>query len=111
MFHPAKMRLDRAGRAHPSSIALLLLLLNLAGLPPRYFLDAVTPPPPPPSPPRCRCAVLYSGHVRSFSQPHVHLSHKEHLLEKLKSDCDVDVFMYLSGMNRIVCASVAILQI
>ena len=44
--------------------------------------------------------MLYSGHVRSFSQPHVHLSHKEHLVEQLKSNCDVDVFMYLSGSVR-----------
>lgn len=45
----------------------------------------------------CRCAVLYSGHVRSFAQPRVHLSHKEHLIDVLKKDCDVDVFMYISG--------------
>ena len=47
----------------------------------------------------CRCAVLYSGHVRSFAQPRVHLSHKKHLIEQLKKDCDVDVFMYISGRD------------
>lgn len=45
----------------------------------------------------CRCAVLYSGHVRSFAHPRVHLSHKKHLIDQLKQDCDVDVFMYISG--------------
>lgn len=49
----------------------------------------------------CRCAVLYSGHVRSFVQPRVHMSHKTNLIEPLETECDVDVFMYLSG---IVCA-------
>ena len=45
----------------------------------------------------CRCAVLYSGHVRSFVQPRVHLSHKENLIEQLEKDCSVDIFMYISG--------------
>lgn len=45
----------------------------------------------------CRCAVLYSGHVRSFAQPRVYQSHKKHLIEQLEIDCHVDVFMYISG--------------
>lgn len=45
----------------------------------------------------CRCAVLYSGHVRSFAQPRVYKSHKKNLLEQLEMDCYVDVFMYISG--------------
>lgn len=45
----------------------------------------------------CRCAVLYSGHVRSFAQPRVYQSHKKHLIEQLETDCHVDVFMYISG--------------
>lgn len=45
----------------------------------------------------CRCAVLYSGHVRSFVQPRVHLSHKKNLIEQLEIDCQVDVFMHISG--------------
>lgn len=45
----------------------------------------------------CRCALLYSGHVRSFAQPRVHLTHKENLIKQLEVDCQVDVFLYLSG--------------
>lgn len=51
----------------------------------------------------CRCAVLYSGHVRSFAHPRVHLSHKKNLIDQLETDCEVDVFMYLSGIFFIVC--------
>lgn len=46
----------------------------------------------------CRCAVLYSGHVRSFVRPQVHLSQMMNLIEPLETECEVDVFMYLSGM-------------
>lgn len=46
----------------------------------------------------CRCAVLYSGHVRSFVRPQVHLSQMINLIEPLETECEVDVFMYLSGI-------------
>lgn len=48
----------------------------------------------------CRCAVLYSGHVRSFARPRVHVSHKVNLIEPLETTCNVDVLMYLSGTIR-----------
>lgn len=62
-----------------------------------FVFVAVTPVPFCAGTLSCRCAVLYSGHVRSFAQPRVHLSHKRHLVEQLQIGCDVDVFMYLSG--------------
>lgn len=46
---------------------------------------------------RCKVAVLYSGHVRSFVQPGVHGTHIENLIEPLEGECDVDVFMYFAG--------------
>lgn len=49
------------------------------------------------------CAVLYSGHVRSFVQPRVYTSHKKYLIRQLELDCDVDVFMYLSGKKACDC--------
>ncbi|CAN0532717.1 unnamed protein product, partial [Ectocarpus sp. 12 AP-2014] len=49
----------------------------------------------------CRCAVLYSGHVRSFVQPRVHLSHKKNLIEQLETDCHVDVFMHISVEDEV----------
>ncbi|CAM9828508.1 unnamed protein product [Ectocarpus sp. 6 AP-2014] len=49
----------------------------------------------------CRCAVLYSGHVRSFVQPRVHLSHKKNLIEQLEIDCHVDVFMHISVEDEV----------
>lgn len=45
----------------------------------------------------CRVAVLYSGHVRSFAHPRVHVSHVKNLIEPLEMECNVDVFMYLAG--------------
>ncbi|CAM9607484.1 unnamed protein product [Ectocarpus fasciculatus] len=49
----------------------------------------------------CRCAILYSGHVRSFVQPRVHLSHKKNLIEQLDIDCHVDVFMHISVEDEV----------
>lgn len=49
--------------------------------------------------PKCSCAVLYSGHVRSFVQPSVYISHRRNLIEPLEEDCAVDVYMYLSGAS------------
>lgn len=40
----------------------------------------------------CRCAVLYSGHVRSFVRPRVHLSQMTNLIEPLETECEVDVY-------------------
>ncbi|CAM9160100.1 unnamed protein product, partial [Scytosiphon promiscuus] len=49
----------------------------------------------------CRCALLYSGHVRSFAQPRVYLSHKENLIKQLEVDCQVDVFLYISVEDQV----------
>lgn len=43
----------------------------------------------------CRVAVCFSGHIRSFVYPVVHLSTRRNLVEAIAAEgCRVDVFAY-----------------
>lgn len=67
----------------------------------------------------CRVAVCFSGHVRSFVYPVVHVSARRNLVDAIEAQgCQVDVFVYATLSDAVprfksvsvfvgVCSSVA----